>query len=123
MKQVNEVNDAAADIYQQYTVIEIYSNSTGDSPCVVPCPTVIYSAEEWDMLQSVLFLGSLAALIASLVSLVSHLQVSHFQLSIFTDMAISQYCILVISVSVEWCIGKPLSSSMTSYSSTSIHRT
>jgi len=74
VKQVNEVNDAAADIYQQYTVISIYPNSTLGMPCVVPCPTVIYSEEEWDILQSVLFLGSLAALIASLVSLISHLQ-------------------------------------------------
>ena len=47
---------------------------------------------------------------------------NHFQ---SVEMAISLYrYIVVISVSVEWCIGKPvlifLSSSITSYSSTSI---
>jgi hypothetical protein len=42
-------------------------------PCVIPCPSLVFNADEWDILQNVLFAGSLCALIASLIAFLSHL--------------------------------------------------
>ena len=49
-----------------------FVSAAPNTNCVIPCPSVVYNAEEWDTLQNVLFVGSLCALIASLVAFLSH---------------------------------------------------
>ena len=62
---------SGTDYVNSYDTTVIYA--TPGQPCVIPCPSLAYDSYEWDLLQSVLFVGSLCALIASLVAFLSHL--------------------------------------------------
>ena len=44
-----------------------------DTDCVLPCPTFVYDGGEWESLKNLLFVGSLCALLSSLVAFLSHI--------------------------------------------------
>lgn len=50
---------------------EVISAATG---CAIPCPSLLYSDNEWDTMKDVLFVGSLVSMISSFLVLISHLQ-------------------------------------------------